>query len=316
MPERSNLAGPINRAMEANPPTFHRPTPFVGGDFSDEHYSAFRDILLTSRGFDLGMYKDRCIKRRIAARLRSLGFNDPLPYLERLRQDAAEVDLLLEALSIHVSQFFRNPSTYCTLEQQVLPDLICRVRALGRNELRLWSAGCAGGEESYSLALLMTELAPAGMTVKILGSDVSDGVLEQARQGLFPSARLTEVSPHLLERYFRVEGRQYRLVDSVRNMVNFFQQDLLAPGDYPQVDLILCRNVLIYFSREEQEEIIGRFAAALIPGGVLVLGRAETLLGSKRRLFHSEWPTERIYRNIPEAEGSLFPPAQPDDGQS
>lgn len=316
MSERTNLASPINRAMEANPSMLRRPSPFVGGDFCDEDYAAFRDILLTSRGFDLGMYKDRCIKRRIAARLRSLGFNDPLLYLERLRQDATEVDLLLDALSIHVSQFFRNPATFFTLEHQLLPDLIRRVQASGRNELRLWSAGCAGGEESYSLALLMAELAPVGITVKILGSDISDGVLEQARQGLFPPSRLTEVPPHLLERYFRGEGRQYRLVEEVRHMVTFFRQDLLAPGDYPQVDLILCRNVLIYFSREEQEEILGRFAAALSPGGGLVLGRAETLLGSKRRLFHSEWPTERIYRNIPETEGNLLPPAAPDDGQS
>lgn len=288
--------------MEAKPPTIRRPSPFVGGDFSDEDYAAVRDVLLTQRGFDLGMYKDRCIKRRIAARLRALGFSDPSAYLERLRQDEAEVDLLLEALSIHVSQFFRNPSTFFTLERQVLPDLLRRVEALGRSAIQLWSAGCAGGEEAYSLALLMADLMPTGMKVAILGTDVSEGVLAQARQGLFPTSRLTEVPPHLLDRYFRAEGRQYRLVEEVRHAVAFARHDLLAPGDYPPADLILCRNVLIYFSREEQEQILGRFAAALTPGGVLVLGRAETLLGNQRQFFQAEWPTERIYRYTPEVD--------------
>jgi len=288
--------------MHASPPVIRRSSPFVGGDFSDEHYAAIRDILLERCGFDLGMYKDRCIKRRIAARIRGLGFNDPRPYLDRLRQDEAEVEQLLAALSIHVSQFFRNPSTFFTLERQVLPDLIHRVKASGRYELRLWSAGCAGGEEAYSLALLAAELAPAGMKVTIVGSDVSEGVLEQARQGLFPVARLTEVPPDYLDRFFRPDGRHYRLVESVRCAVNFVRHDLLAPGNYPPADLILCRNVLIYFSREEQEQILARFAAALSPGGILVLGRAETLLGDNRRFFQAEWPAERIYRILPDMD--------------
>lgn len=300
MRDKAGPSSGMGSAMENNPPILRRPSPFVGGDFSDEHYAAIRDILLARRGFDLGMYKDRCIKRRIAARIRSLGYSDPRPYLDRLGEDEAEVELLLGALSIHVSQFFRNPSTYFSLERQVLPDLIHRVRDLGRSELRLWSAGCAGGEEAYSLALLMAELAPAEMKVAILGSDVSEGVLAQARQGLFPPARLTEVPPHLLDRYFRAEGGQYRLDAEVRRSVTFLRHDLLAPDDYAPADLILCRNVLIYFSREEQELILGRFAAALTPGGVLVLGRAETLLGDNRRFFQAEWPTERIYRYLPE----------------
>jgi len=301
--EEALPASPKGRAMVTDPSNFRRPSLFVGGDFSDANYAAIRAILLARRGFDLGMYKDRCIKRRIAARIRGLGYSDPLPYLDRLREDEAEVDLLLGALSIHVSQFFRNPSTFFSLERQVLPELIQRVRALGRSELRLWSAGCAGGEEAYSLALLMAELVPVGMRVAILGSDVSEGVLAQARQGLFPPARLTEVPPHLLDRYFRAEGGQYRLADEVRRTVTFQRHDLLAAGDYPPADLILCRNVLIYFSREEQELILARFAAALTPGGVLVLGRAETLLGDNRRIFQAEWPTERIYRCLPDGHG-------------
>lgn len=273
-----------------------RSAPFVGDDFQDADFARIREVLCAQRGFDLGMYKDRCIKRRIAARIRKLGYAGPGPYIARLQGDEAEVDALLEALSIHVSQFFRNPSTFLVLERQVLPALIARVTASGRRALRLWSAGCAGGEEPYSLALLLAELAPADMAVEIAASDVSPAVLERAQCGLFESPRLAEVPPGVLERYFQPEGGQYRLAGQIRNQVSFFQHDLLSADPYPRVDLILCRNVLIYFSRLEQDLILRRFAQALLPGGILVLGRAEALLGESRHHFHADFPVERIYR--------------------
>jgi chemotaxis protein methyltransferase CheR len=275
-----------------------RSAPFVGDDFQDADFARIREVLCASRGFDLGMYKDRCIKRRIAARIRKLGYVGPDAYIERLQGDETEVDALLEALSIHVSQFFRNPSTFFVLEQQVLPALIERVGGSGRDEIRLWSAGCAGGEEPYSLALLLAELAPEGMTVAIEASDVSPAVLERARSGLFESQRLAEVPPGVLERYFQPESGQYRLTEQIRRQVRFFQHDLLSVDPYPRVDLILCRNVLIYFSRAEQDQILRRFAQALLPGGVLVLGRAEALLGESRHHFQADFPVERIYRLV------------------
>jgi chemotaxis methyl-accepting protein methylase len=130
-------------------------------------------ILLAKRGFDLAMYKDRCVKRRVATRVRARGFSEPRPYLALLERDEAELDALLAALTIHVTQFFRNPSTFALLEQQVLPALLHRVQAEGRQKLRLWSVGCASGEEPYSLALLMRELAPPEVKVDILGTDIS-----------------------------------------------------------------------------------------------------------------------------------------------
>lgn len=270
--------------------------PFVGSEFPDEDFGAVRDILLARRGFDLAMYKDRCIKRRIATRVRALGFDEPGPYLAVLRRDEAEVDALMAALSIHVSQFFRNPSTFATLEGKILPELVGRARKSGRPEVRVWSVGCAGGEEPYSLALLVDELAPKGVRVSILGTDVSGPVLERARKGLFDPQRLEEVPEEVRERYFSEEGRHYRLQERIRGMVRFQRHDILTSRNYPEADLILCRNVMIYFSREEQENILGRFAAVLSPGGYLVLGRAETMIGTIRERFEAVSPEERIYR--------------------
>ncbi len=286
--------------MTENAPDNIRPAPFLGSEFPDEEFGQVRDLLLERIGFDLGSYKDRCVKRRIAKRVRALGLADAGAYLQRLRQDASEVEALMTALTIHVSQFFRNPSTFAELAGQVLPELFRSARQSGRRELRLWSVGCAGGEEPYSLALLIDELAPAGLRVNILGTDVSPVILERAREGLFPTQRVTEVSAQRQEKYFRPEGFNLRLEKRIRNMVRFEHHNVLTAEAYPQADLILCRNVLIYFSRTEQEKILARFAQALTPGGYLVLGKAETMLGEVREQFRMECPEERIYRRLEE----------------
>jgi chemotaxis protein methyltransferase CheR len=284
--------GRVNGRIPGNERSF----PFVGSEFPEEDFCAVRDLLLEKRGFDLAMYKDHCVKRRIATRVRALGFNSAGPYLDILRRNETELDALLAAISIHVSQFFRNPTTFAALEERILPELIRRATLSVRRELRLWSVGCAGGEEPYSLALLLDELAPRHLRVSILATDVSPPVLEQAREGLFDPVRLTEVPEAVRARYFTAEGRNYRLAEHICKMVQFQRHDILTSMEYPAADLILCRNVLIYFSREKQEYILTRFAAALPAGGFLVLGRAETLLGEPRQLFQPECSVERIYR--------------------
>ncbi|ALC18270.1 MCP methyltransferase, CheR-type [Desulfuromonas soudanensis] len=273
------------------------PAPFVGSDFTEEDFEAVRLHLLQERGIDLGMYKDRCIKRRIATRVRARGFHAPGPYLEVLRREPEEVTALLAALTIHVSQFFRNPSTFAVLEGVVLPELVARASEEGRREVRLWSLGCAAGEEPYSLALLAESLAPE-VQISILGTDLSPAVLERAREGLYDAQRLVEVPEAVLNRYFSEEGREFRLSRSIREKVRFECRNILDSGAYPPADLILCRNVLIYFGRRDQETILSRVAAVLPSGGYLVLGRAETLPGEVRGLFHVAFPAERIYRKL------------------
>lgn len=270
--------------------------PFLGKDFPEGVFKEVCSLLLTGRGFDLAGYKDTCIKRRIAARVRALGFRDPKSYLALLRRKPEEIDALVEALTIHVSQFFRNPSVFAYLEERVLPDILRRAAAAGRQEILLWSVGCAGGEEAFSLALLADALAAGNLHIDILGTDVSAAALEQARQGVFHPQRLGGVPPQMLERYFTREGNFYRIHRTIRQRVRFVEHDILAGGPYPAADLILCRNVLIYFSGAKQEKIQRRFAAALSPGGVLVLGRAETLMGTSRQLYAVDSSTERVYR--------------------
>ncbi len=267
---------------------------FVGSDITDGAFAEIRDILFAGRGFDLDGYKDRCIKRRIAARIRTLGYRRIEDYIALLESDDVEQEQLLEALTIHVSQFFRNPSTFSVLEEKILPELLRRRR--GEGEVKVWSVGCAGGEEPYSIALLFDELCGSNDQVSILGSDVSADILKKARSGIFESHRLVEVPDPVLAQYFSREGVRYRLDARICEKVRFYRHDILQDRPFTRVDLILCRNMLIYFSRQEQERILRALANALAPEGLLVLGRAETMVNESRELFTCVDPVERIYR--------------------
>jgi chemotaxis protein methyltransferase CheR len=273
--------------------------PFVGADFLDADFKAISEILLSRRAFDLGSYKDRCIKRRIAGRVRARSCKNSSAYVELLRADGDELDALLAILTIHVSQFFRNPSTFLELEENILPELLKRKKNDNHPELRIWSVGCSSGEEPYSIALLLQEQATSGVDVTILATDVSTQILEQAKAGEYDAQRLAEVPAAVRQKYFKqFDGLRFRVNKKIRDQITFEQQNILADQVYPQADLILCRNVMIYFSREEQSNILTRFARSLGPNGFLVLGRAETMVADVRPLYQTECPVERIYRCV------------------
>ena len=274
------------------------PGGWTGDNLGEQNFRALLALLKEKRQFRLDQYKDRCIRRRVAKRLRAAGVDNFRDYLVRLQSDDVELDALLATLSIHVSRFFRNPDTFRRIEQTVLPDLCRLARENSRDSLRIWSIGCATGEELYSLALLIDELRPGDIRVDLLGTDVSPAVLEVARQGLYRPERLLEVPQTILRRYFTAEGDAFRLAEHIRRMVRFERHNLMALQEFPAADMILCRNVLIYFSRAEQERLLWRLCRSLPPGGFLVLGRSESLSGDIRRHFHPEFPVERIYRRI------------------
>lgn len=281
--------------------------PFVAGDLSDQAYALIGEILQEQQGFILAGYKDLCIKRRIAARIRSLGFHDPQAYIDSLQDNPAEQEKLLAALTIHVSQFFRNPSTYAVLEQRVLPELLQRARQ-GKSKLRVWSVGCAGGEEPYSVALLCRELMREGDLLSIVATDLSAEVLQQAKQGNYAANRVVEVPGEALQNYFTQNGEFFQLCESIRQAVRFFRHDLICDPPFYRADLILCRNVLIYFSREQQQLILQQLTETLLPGGYLVLGRAETLVPACREFYRCIDPAERIYQRLGNEDDFLARP--------
>jgi chemotaxis protein methyltransferase CheR len=265
-------------------------------EIAPDTFEVIGRILKARSGFTLEGYKDKCVKRRIHIRVRATQSPSPEAYGELLDRSVAEQEHLLRVLTIHVSHFFRNPSAYQKIEAEILPQLLAE-----RDAVKLLSVGCAGGEEPYTLALIAQERFPEALAcgrIEIGGVDVDASILEQAKGALYHPDRLAEVPPELLARWFVPEAERWRLREEVRRMVSFSRADLNHQQAWPPCDLILCRNVLIYFERQRQESIQNGFADALSPGGYLVLGKSETLFGTARKRFKTICPVERIYRTV------------------
>jgi len=271
--------------------------PFVGHDLSERDYLQIAAILREQQNFNLTAYKALCIKRRLAMRIRAAGHNDPEAYIELLKESEEEQEQLLITLSIHVSEFFRNPSVYHVLEEKILPELFS-MRSQSVSKVRIWSVGCAQGEEPYSVALLCSGLSRTHKNVAIVATDLSAAALNRAKQGLFPRERIRSVPSELLSEHFTQVDDQYRLNSAICEQVQFFRHDILMEPPFYRADLILCRNLLIYFSRQQQQKILELLAMALLPGGYLILGRAETLAAGCRNLFVCINPAERIYQRV------------------
>jgi chemotaxis methyl-accepting protein methylase len=251
-----------------------------------------------ARGLACDGYKPNCLRRRLAVRMRARGVHTYEAYAEVLRRDAGEYDRLLDALTINVTKFFRNREAWEALATRFLPAL--QPAAVGG--VRCWSAGCASGEEPYTLAILLLEQArvrgtPADRCV-VDATDLDPTVLDRARVGAYRQAALDETPAAIVERYFTGTD-PWTVLPGVRALVRFHRHDLLRePPPGAPYDLITCRNVVIYFERPNQERLYHTFADALRPGGVLMLGKVETLVGSVRDRFRLEDIRQRIYRRL------------------
>jgi chemotaxis protein methyltransferase CheR len=258
-------------------------------------------IVYLKTGLDLKPYKEKYLRRRVAVRLRATGQPDLAAYVVYLESVGDEMERLVHCLTIHVSDFFRNPTTFQAIRSTVFPDLF---REGERKTLRFWSVGCARGEEPYSLAILVHEHLGgdlAGFDVRIDAIDVNAKILEEAKRGEFGAERLKEIGPDLAKKYFTGNGTGSPL-PQIRRMVKFHRRDILMEPAEEHYDFVLCRNLLIYIEREPQELILERFHRVLRPGGYLVLGRTEALAGRGRHFFEIVDAKERIYRRIGERE--------------
>jgi chemotaxis methyl-accepting protein methylase len=264
---------------------------------TDASLAALLEQIVRARGMDCSAYKESCLRRRLAVRMRARGVHTFDDYARVLRSDEGEYDRLVDALTINVTKFYRNRETWDALAARALPAL-WDARA---GAVRCWSAGCATGEEPYTLAMLLLEAArasgrplPAGAGVD--ATDLDPGALARAAAGVYRPAAFEELPAELARRYCSVDEPR-EVLPEVRGLVRFRQHDLLRESPpAPPYDLILCRNVVIYFDRATQERLFDAFADALGPQGCLVLGKVETLFGGARGRFRLEDPRERIYR--------------------
>ena len=270
-------------------------------ELSDSGFAELTAKISRDRGFGCASYKDKCLRRRIAVRMRARGVHTYPDYARVLDSDSAEYDKLLDALTINVTKLFRNWETYSAIAERVIPALWARPGAA----INVWSAGCSSGEEPYSLAALfhrhaerMHALGELATRVRILGSDIDTRCLAAAQAGEFAEADFGDTPSELRQRYFAPTA-PFTVAPELKRLVRFERRDLLAeaPPAGPH-HLICCRNVLIYFDRETQERLFEKFHQALAPDGFMVLGKVETLLGAARSRFVAVDGRERIFRPV------------------
>ena len=247
-------------------------------------FDALTRKISQAAGLSLDAYKDKCLRRRIAVRMRACGVHTYADYQAVLDANPIEYERLKDAITINVTRFYRNADTW-----NLLRTLLHEVCADQRAEIRAWSAGCSSGEEAYTLAMLIADHLDREGKPERLGlvtvdaTDIDRQCLERAQEARYSREALAEIPPVLVARYFENVGDECRVVDRVRRRVVVRAQDLSSdPPPRRNYHLILCRNVVIYFGRSTQERVFTAFADALAPGGLLVLGKVETLFGPAR----------------------------------
>lgn len=263
-------------------------------------------ILKARTDRDFSRYKSATLLRRIGRRMQLNYVDDLAQYLELLREQPDEARTLADDLLINVTSFFRDAEVFEKLEKEIVPKLF-ENKSTG-DTVRVWSVGCATGEEAYSLAMLLLEeqsLRPESPKIQIFASDLHKRSLENAREGLYPGDIETDVSGARLQRFFQKENGAYRICKEVRDVVVFASHNLLGDPPFSRLDLISCRNLLIYLERSVQRDVIDLFHYALCPGGFLLLGSAETAEASE--LFRTDDKKLCIYekRNVPAPEPRL-----------
>lgn len=284
------MKGPVRASSIPSPEHTSDPAAEAG-------LAALKRKIQDESGFNSAHYKDKCLRRRLEVRMRARGAASFDAYSALLDRDSSEYEILLDTLTINVSKFFRNQEIWAAIETLVIPALF---QPAGEPS-RIWSAGSAGGEEAYSASILLREWAAREKRnadlarFEIVGTDIDRRSLGVARAGEYPELSLAETTAEIRERWFS-PGPIHRLAAPAKENVTFLRSDLISDEPQRDVSLILCRNVIIYFEREVQEAIFQRFFDALVPGGFLVLGKVETLLGRPRSLFRPVSARDRIFR--------------------
>ena len=262
----------------------------------DDGFEPLLHHIREARGFDFTAYKRPSLRRRVMRRLETLGIEDFDTYQDHLEVDSDEFQRLFDSVLINVTTFFREPASWDFLARRIVPDIL--ERKGDEEPIRVWSAGCASGEEAYTLAMVFCEAIGEEAfrrRVKIYATDLDEEALGEARRGAYTPKQVEDVPHDLLGRYFEDQATRYSFRPELRRMIIFGRHDVTNDAPISRLDLLVCRNTTMYFVAETQRRVAERFHYALRDGaGYLFLGRAETLSG-RGELFRQIDPGHRIY---------------------
>jgi two-component system CheB/CheR fusion protein len=268
----------------------------AGGILVESEMNQITDLLRKHIGQDFSAYKPGTVMRRIGRRMAIHGINDFQSYLTLAVDSAKELTFLSKDLLIHVTSFFRDPEVFKYLAATIIPEMVAAHPA--GQPLRVWVPACSSGEEVYSLAMLFLEEITSAKKVfklQVFGSDIDDEAVATARAGVYPAAIMDTVSPERLARFFVPDGDNYRILPALRETVIFTTQDVLSDPPFARIDLVSCRNLLIYLLPEAQQRVLALLHFALTANGILLLGSAEST-GALRSEFEPVSEDLRLYR--------------------
>lgn len=261
------------------------------------------DKIKRDKGLDLSGYRNSTLTRRIERRMKFDGAKSLDEYVRMIDRSYHLYWRLISDFFIGVTDFFRDKEIYDIAQTKVFPELIeKRIKEPFKVPFRIWSAGCSTGEEVYSLAIIVKEIYEKKNIQRPLafvhGTDILDDKLEQAKQGIYSREKVEKIEKPLREKYFITRDTRYKIHPAIECMTYFNKLDLVHPSGFGGFDIIVCRNVLIYFQRKLQEKVTAYFHKALRPGGILWLGKSESLWGRPKSLFELIYSKERIFRKL------------------
>jgi chemotaxis protein methyltransferase CheR len=270
---------------------------------NDQEFKFLLNKIMRNRDIDFSQYRPQVLKRRIQHRFHLTGCKTFWEYIALLNRDPQEYDRLIDCLTINVSQFFRDQEVFSLLGEIVIPEIVAQKQSQEAKKIRAWSCGSAFGEEAYSISMLFCEVLGNSLSdfdIKIVGTDIDKKALEEAPWGSYPREALRKMEPYLLFKYFtQVQNNnvsRYVVSDRARELVTFINHNVVSDSPNQGIDLVLCRNLLIYFQKELQEKTLRNLYNALNPGGFLILGKTEFFPLHMLNVFETVDLRERIYR--------------------
>ena len=265
----------------------------------NEAFISLKEMIKSERSLDVSQYKENYLKRRLAVRMRALSINLYGEYVEFLKKNTNEYNILMDKLTINVTQFFRDPEVFIAFENEILPKLF----AEGRKKISIWSAGCSSGEEPYSLAISIKEAAEKwgykDIEYEIYATDIDQVILYKAIEGVYEGRTLENIAPNRRNKYFTEKNKTYKVVDEIKQHIKFVRVNLMEPFKEDCFDLVFCRNVIIYFTKDLQNTVLQYFHDSMKKDSILFLGKTETMLLNFRDRFKCINIKERIFKKEP-----------------
>ena len=264
----------------------------------DAEFEQYRTLIYNESGIHFTATNRSILESRLKERLREKGIDAPLTYFTTISKDQGEMKGFLDSITTNLTRFFRNQAHFDALEHHVLPELMNLKKASGNNLIRIWSAGCSTGEEPYTIAMLLSEILPPTWRYEILASDISLKCLMTAKEGFYAESRITGIPDAYLKKYFdKLEGG-YKVHADLMSKIRFDYHNLKNDSGQRNIDIVFCRNVIIYFDEAAQTAVINRFWDSMASKSFLYIGHSESLFGmnTKFEFVKTQWST--LYRKF------------------